>query len=356
MGNFHCIPSDCATVYYREYLPPVVRWRYPGEEWNEKIALDFTIEDESKKYDLDPTKKYKITGKAIVSERVPPASSNLPAKYVAGQEIEVFLSGSYTAPIYKFEPVVVDKNINVNLTNIYQSGGNLKAKYCYKETKQWILKTKTDDGTAPRIKAIGGSYSEPAIDLNIGVYDLTFTEDGEALPCLNELKNGCEFTVFLDEQIVHQETRNVCPEVEQLGCQLDQQQKAVKIDKIPYLERVEVVPWAYRNLGYAVYQANIPDECLNIYNNTTVTIIPQFQGFPTPTNTVEAAYGFITQICSSPGCPPPEYTVVCDCNDCEECPSDTCPVTCDGHVCCYNTITGKSVKQIPVANYCRGIL
>lgn len=44
MGNWHCIPSSCARVVYYEYLPPVVRWRYEGENWNEIEADDYAIE------------------------------------------------------------------------------------------------------------------------------------------------------------------------------------------------------------------------------------------------------------------------------------------------------------------------
>ena len=43
MGNWHCIPSSCATVSYCEYLSPVVRWRYPGEEWQEIEGDDYLV-------------------------------------------------------------------------------------------------------------------------------------------------------------------------------------------------------------------------------------------------------------------------------------------------------------------------
>jgi hypothetical protein len=43
MGNWHCVPSSCAEVVYQEYLPPVVRWRYPGENWQEIEADDYSL-------------------------------------------------------------------------------------------------------------------------------------------------------------------------------------------------------------------------------------------------------------------------------------------------------------------------
>ena len=51
MGNFHCIPSTCARVVWREYLSPVVRWRYPGEEWKEIEADDYQIDDQKPQFD-----------------------------------------------------------------------------------------------------------------------------------------------------------------------------------------------------------------------------------------------------------------------------------------------------------------
>ena len=163
----------------------------------------------------------------------------------------------------------------------------------------------------------------------------------------------CLFVVTKEGQTVYQETRAICPEVEKLPCRLNDERKEVKIEKFAYLERAEVVPYFYQNFGLGVFQAKIPDECLCIYKNTLETIIPQFYGFPTPTNTVQNVYGYITQICSAPGCPPPEYQVLCDCNDCENCPPDTCAVNCDGNICCYDN-SGVSIKEIAVADYCEG--
>ncbi len=53
MGLFHCIESSCARVEYQEYLPPVVRWRYPGEEWQEIEADDYSIETIETELELD---------------------------------------------------------------------------------------------------------------------------------------------------------------------------------------------------------------------------------------------------------------------------------------------------------------
>ncbi|NJL53498.1 MAG: hypothetical protein HC930_17430 [Hydrococcus sp. SU_1_0] len=43
MGNFHCISSDCATVHYREYLPPKIRWQYGNEPSQEIEGDDYSL-------------------------------------------------------------------------------------------------------------------------------------------------------------------------------------------------------------------------------------------------------------------------------------------------------------------------
>jgi hypothetical protein len=166
--------------------------------------------------------------------------------------------------------------------------------------------------------------------------------------------NQCQFKVFKNGQTIYNETRSTCPEVQKISCTLSEQNKAVKVNKLPYLERVEVVPYAYLNFGLNVFQAAIPSNCLNIYNNLTTTIIPLFNGFPTPSNSSQANYNFVDQICSYPGCPPPQFDVICDCQ-CQSCPGDTCPIECGDHICCYNDY-GVSVQTIPKANYCGGNL
>lgn len=40
MGNFHCIPSSCAEVNYREYEASKIRWRYGNEPWQQIIGAD----------------------------------------------------------------------------------------------------------------------------------------------------------------------------------------------------------------------------------------------------------------------------------------------------------------------------
>ena len=160
----------------------------------------------------------------------------------------------------------------------------------------------------------------------------------------------CFFSVYRGREIVHTEVRDNCPQVEQLPCRLSDVINEIKIEKIPYLQRLEVVDFFYQNFGLNVYQRKIPDECWNVYRNLTTVIPPASQGIPVPANNLQGDYELILQICSAPGCPPPEYNVICDC-DCEKCPDGTYPVECGNHVCCYDTSTGKAIKEIEIEKF-----
>lgn len=307
MGNFHCIPNGCGRVVYREYLPPQIRYRY-GEDWQYVDGDDYAIEES-----------------------------------LGGQRPGV----RYTVKIYINKTNEAPKTYTVYVTGAV---GNI----IYIRDRPWesfwtyyYVRLETNSGTGlhpvDHISFRGGnSPITPPGDNIFRIVDI-FPKD----------KPECTFTIYKNNQIVHQEVRDRCPEVEKLNCRLSDEIKVIKIDKLPWLERIEVVPYGYQNLGLNVYQAIIPDECLNIYKNLTTTIVPQFEGFPTPTNAAQATYGFIAQICSTPGCSPPEYQVICDC-DCEKCPENTCPIKCDDVICCYDN-EGKSVKSIQIENYCGDI-
>lgn len=134
MGNFHCIPSSCARVVWREYLPPTIRWRYPGEDWQEIEGDDHSIDDQSPQFDYLERKQYKVFATARVLERVPPASSGLPAIYEKDQEIEVYLLGTYSAPIWGIELIAKPPNAGLKLTYTTATGGNLLGGYCEQKT------------------------------------------------------------------------------------------------------------------------------------------------------------------------------------------------------------------------------
>ena len=116
--------------------------------------------------------------------------------------------------------------------------------------------------------------------------------------------------------------------------------QAFKVEKLPYLEAVEVVDYAY-NFGFGGFlditnpHLDIPRHCLNIYTkNTQPNILSGVFGNPSFIDETR----FINQFCTNnPGIlEPPEYYVVCNCEE-EKCPPGTCEVDCGNHICCYGS-------------------
>ena len=332
MGNFHCIPSSCGTVIYREYLPPVVRWRYPGEDWQEIEGDDYTVEQKKGQcYAI-----YKVTGEYTRQSLNFSGVSECGITYgwyikrdIPGKIINIEFHPEY--PVIFFD--TVDKN-NIQRPRLgYQM--------------QAILPNGTIGGPIPVVFQECNDSFKGYAGNNFRVTDISRV-DGGADNC-----GDCIFTITNNSQIIHQETRDTCPEVEKLPCRLSDVTKKIKIEKIPYLERIEVRSEGidYISLLPPILQGyDIPEECLNIYLTYTLAppIISEYKPIPGVTN----PYQFIQQICSVPGCPPPKYEVICDCNDCESCPENTCVVECEGNICCYDKVTGKSIKSIPIDNYC----
>jgi len=169
--------------------------------------------------------------------------------------------------------------------------------------------------------------------------------------------HGCKFTIYKEGEIIYQEIRDDCPEVEQTDCRLSDIQRQITIEKEAYLQRVEI---RNQNIDLIFVSplevplldvSQLPNNCLNIYNTYTLAppILSNFVPLPGAIN----PYQFIQQIASASGCPPPEYEVICDC-DCQNCPDGTCAKECDDHICCYDTSTGQAVLEIPLDQYCGG--
>jgi hypothetical protein len=306
MGNWHCVTSSCAEVHYREYEPAKIRWRYGSEAWQEIIgANDY--------------------------------STDLKVPNFTGGQCE----GGYRVWCRWDGQRTVGRFIEGKITSVFcsvtrNSQGRLSV---------YNIQVKNNKGSV-----VGGAnhYTE----LQSPGSNIVEIESYPAPNNCGDLPTTCDFKVFKNNVLVYQETRSTCPEVEKIPCTLSTVNKVIEVNKLPYLERVEVVPYAYLNFGLNVFQAPIPSNCLNIYNNLTTTIIPLSNGFPTPSNASQATYNFVDQICSYPGCPPPQFDVICDCQ-CQSCPGDTCPIQCGDHVCCYNDY-GVSVQSIPLSDYCGG--
>lgn len=330
MGNFHCIPESCARVVWREYLPPSIRYRYPGEDWQTiEGADDYAIEQEQGKCPA----KYHIFGRFVSLQTAYCYQLRWwrTWKAVVGTDVisysPILFNGVWVLPL---------------VNNQYMSCSTIR--------QDWWDSRDLRDGLGGGIRY--RKYGSSCINVTSPEYGDRLEQyypiqiirvDGQPDNC-----GDCVFKVIKNGETVYQETRSECPEVEQLDCHLSDEYKEIKIEKLPYLKRLEVVDYSIETFGLNIVRGNIPDECLNIYRNDTTGVIPT--PVPVPGG-IYQSWDYIAQICSAPNCPSPEYTVICGCDRCESCPSDTCAVECDGQICCYNDL-GVAVKQIDISNYC----
>lgn len=357
MGNFHCIPSDCARIVWREYLPAVIRWRYPDENWQEIEGDDYAIERETPRFIGDPKKRYFIVAKLINLKRVPndPPWGGLVTKYSAGQKFAMRTVGSYPTPIWSTELSFKDSTLYIKIVYTRKYFG-----VCEITTTEQIFYAVDGDTLKGVVSTNSRSFDKPQTNLE-SIFDLDIEEQVGAVSDECPYEPGdCTFKIFAKGNIVHEETRDVCPEVEKIPCRLDDVFQEIKIEKEAYLQRIEVRNQSIETIFVESPLIEVPlidinklsDECLNIYN--TYTLAPPILSNYVPIPGVINPYQFIQQICSAPGCPRPEFEVICDCN-CEKCPDGTCAVNCGDHVCCYDITTGTALLEIPIENYCGDI-
>lgn len=331
MGNSHCISSSCATVHYRKYEPPKIRWRYENEPWQEIIGADNYSLEQPKGQCCDLIYRVEVTTYLVRFDRNP---SYTPVKFSYIRE-----GTNYASP-----PIIYGRVLGLEYNNTQKRINGV--------SRTFFINWMSCSGVQRNSQISSNSDITGWDDSRTSITSITVV--GSRL----DNCGGCVFKVLKNEQTVYTETRAVCPEVQKIPCQLSTVNKQIEIKKLPFLEKVEVVPYQYSayklpGIGAPINQADpIPSQCLNVYNNAIYVIPPDPDAVKYPN--AEPFNSFIAQICSASGCPPPEYEVICDCITCESCPNGTCPVECDGQICCYDTATGKAVQTIALANYCGG--
>lgn len=322
MGNWHCVPNSFALVSYREYLSPKIRWRYPGEAWSELVADSYTTKVID---DLTANTAYRVVYRSYNTALNPP---NWSAEIVRNASIIANGIQSYRMRVVDYTGASFYAESFI--ANYLGPVGQRQASFYLEYYTQ-------------------GNFFSIFLGTSSGLWLIRIQRANPPRPTL------CEFKIFNKGNIVFSSTRSVCPEVETLPCELSALEKEIAIDKLRYIKRVEVIPYAYDMLRlpgipFPVPVASvIPPNCLNIYRNDVYVPIPPEQ-FPFENDNFEE-FGYIDQICSAPGCPPPEYIVSCSSKKCESCPPGTCPVVCAEKVCCYNDY-GVSIREIPLIDYC----
>jgi hypothetical protein len=212
------------------------------------------------------------------------------------------------------------------------------------------------------VSQAGNSYSITAknnkgetrngINFNVYVQDRTFhlkrvrPFSSTVVDNCGDIATPCQFTVYLDGEVVYSETRDDCPQVEKLPCEAN---PVVSLDiETSPLGNIIVSTVALDSNGQSAL--DLPDGCIAVYNQIPYISIGG-QG------SAAVIYSFIGQFCSTPGCPPPEVLhqdgKCIPVNPCESCPDGTCAVECGDQICCYG-IDGIAVTTIALADYCEG--
>ena len=344
MGLFHCVGSGCTEVRYQPYKKVGgIKYRYSNEDWIIIDGDNWTINNSG--IECQSRQIFSIVyGHVVIKE----SGNRTMFDGLAS------LSGAGLGE--QFQGFIL------NRTEILTEIASVNGKIYTVSTplNQFFTPDSTTYFESVNLERIDYYFAYLREDGSIkSSFKLNF-ENGIPSWLEDSCAEKCRFTVYKDKQIIYQESRIDCPEVEKIDgeCELGDRTKVIQIEKLPFLERVDVVPWAYQNLGANVNRRDIPDNCLNIYKPTTATIPPAPGPIPTPSNSAidrDFSYGFVGQICSDPGCPPPEYEVICNCSG-KECPNGTCPVECGNVVCCYDPNTGISVDSIKIENYSGGHL
>lgn len=190
----------------------IVEWQYPGEEKQRIVGVDDYSVKKDWQFETTNNFNYTFTAKARCSTSSPPpgVAPNVPRAFVTGQEIEIFIIGSLPGPIYGTEKIVVSPNVNINITFLNRSGGNLAVADCAKRTIEQILYTRSATGSAVRVKSVAGSYSEPVVYGDF--YDIKFVPTTTPpRACIAGVANSCIFTITQNGNVVYQKIRDVCP-------------------------------------------------------------------------------------------------------------------------------------------------
>lgn len=398
MGVGHCIVNGCADVFYQEYLPPSVRWQYGNEPWQEIIeADDYSITPtfgSPAAFDWQYDMGYSVLSYSAFNPSSPSQGCNnsmAQLRRCARQRVNpqlVFdnsrIQSSFYSPIYKFrvsdyaQSDLPCANAGLNYAPLactrpegYRKIEIFAHKTASSPNPEWIVGWLGTRNFTPGYMLqvpTGGEYPivyNPSLNKYVGIFPSSYGWGYFDFVHLgNVARTGLLLEVYKNGQVVHSETRAVSPQVEVLPTRLDPLIKRLEIKKTPFLDRVDVLangigrfsdPTGISDVATdgVIVKYPIPPECLNVYKNTNdqsfpVNGAPELLPYVVPTN------GFIAQICSYPGTPPPEYSVSCGCK-CIKCPPNTCPITCGDVVCCYD-LDGRAILTIPLADACEDMI
>ena len=268
MGRFHCIKSDCASVWVKK----------PGETKTEVLLGDLRVNNnyQNTAQTIDDVTGYELveTGRYCLVEidKYDPYYINVVnAEFsVSGEDSQTF---NYQDFKFLSTPTIKAKRL---MAGWPQPGSRLRTQvsifYAQDENPQnpcdWIrLDPREYGGSTPY-----WNFNYTAVN-----------HQSEYEKCSLEVYRNAD--IIYQAEISYRETSYRAYRFDQRNCfdiewrnikdsrliTTKDKWQVYKVEKLPYLERLEVVPFAYQNFGFSLYQADIPDECLNIYlNDSTI--------------------------------------------------------------------------------------
>lgn len=331
--GFTAFDSRCIEINLRPYLAPRIEYQYPNEPKQTIFStggeLSYTLEEKAGQCSGD---SYKIIVDRINNGADPCYNLGYYPKpgtmYATGKILG--LKAQFTGNF-----------VYSNCDNVFTGPPS---------HPQYILYLATE--LKPFFKPGNGVIYFSGFDINnldslgeiISIENLSRSVD-----CID-----CTFKVietFTDNSSIirHQETREVCPTIEQFDCELSTEVQTITAKAKPF--EIFFISDGYDPQDGLIdaLQSLIDTSEIDAYlrgNPVNCFLLWKFQ----KTTGILFNLVDIAQVCSAKDCPPPEMNYRClPC--CESCPENTCAVECGNHICCYDN-QGISVKEIVLENYC----
>ena len=315
----HCFPGGkTVEVTFYPYIKEAFKYQYPGEEENSIPA--------GETYEITPISPGFLGGQCEEGYRIVYRRANCRRgnfRSWSGQ----FTSGVVTGPI----------------SSIYGRGHDgstieLPNEICSRVGFKIVAMTPTGEQDATGF--FGGAYHGTQI---LGVVRADGAPDDCGDPptqYLFEVFNAAGTKVF-------ERTDDAQPEVTPPAC-VKQEGFTKNYEVYPFPSLLNIIPGSHSGAGDGV-----EDQCLEV---TVIRFLvgPQVKirvgDLLDDENIAQEPLEFADIVCSSEGCPPPDYEVKCDPS--KECPEGTCfECDADGKVCCYGEPTKDGVHPVIYSFY-----
>jgi hypothetical protein len=231
-----------------------------------------------------------------------------------------------------------DLNFDYVTPGSFNNTGRYEDTNCYTRNINWSVR-----GNEPDYNQV--LRTSTSTSSNLGVTNLrnfTLVEDTSASPLVcRTIEPKCVFKIYSCGVLIHEETRETCPEVEKVPCFPDYDNQRI-------IERT-LLPFQILYVGEGIFSVL---EVFNIFNivSSALNALPLENSFLDYLQSIlegnqehcSIVFSFfpggfldiIDQACSTCGCFPPQITVDCDPLGCP--PNTHCEIDCGDFICCYD--------------------